>query len=230
MLSLEELKQINIDCYNLNKNKTKYTVIKEFTNKITGLNCYFLSVKGNNVLCFVGSHGVQDIVDDYKLFKGQMPVQAKQGLAIYKELQQKYSNILVTGHSLGGSVAQVIGATYGCLTYCFSPFGMGQHINKTCKNIINYGVETDIVYMINLEYQIGEIFLIESDKTNSSFFCNHNLNYLELGNKMLRVTLLFNGHLLQDYPAFSKAKLVDQAVLQKAIVQHYCKPGYVTQK
>ena len=78
------------------------------------------------------------------------------------DIVRKYGkeNVILTGHSLGGSEAQILGAKYGVETVTFAAYGTkylsGMEINYT-DNITNYGNAQDGVYVMNITKEVFEL-------------------------------------------------------------------------
>lgn len=221
MLSSEDLKQLNIISYN-SKNAQKYGLVKEYKCWHSGLNCCLFNYKNNIILCFVGTHGIQDILADVKLAMSLIPKQAEQAIPIYEQVRNKYQDFIITGHSLGGSIAQILGSRYGNKTFCFSPFGTKLFNKGYHKSVVNYGMESDAVYVRNIENQIGDSYLIPNPKTNNHFIVNGQINYkaIILGkNKMISL----RGHFLEDYEKLSSGLLLNESELYRQIISKYIK-------
>lgn len=70
-----------------------------------------------------------------------------------------------TGHSLGGSLAQLIGAKHGNETVTFNAYGIENIENidvNFSNNIVNYGNNNDLIY--NLGEHVGKTINIATDK------------------------------------------------------------------
>ena len=73
--------------------------------------------------------------------------------------QGKNYKIDFAGYSLGGTLAQLMGAKYGNETVTFNAFGIGQMKNAEINyknNIINYGHKYDKVYNMGKTMQVGK--------------------------------------------------------------------------
>ena len=97
-----------------------------------------------------------------------LPEQLKNARSVYYDYYKKYkgANIILTGHSLGGSIAQALGAETGAETITFSAYGIGNTYSPTFKyddNITNYGNAQDGVFVSNIDYQIGKTVVLNSN-------------------------------------------------------------------
>jgi hypothetical protein len=61
--------------------------------------------KDATVLAFAGTDSLLDVVVDLKQALGGMPTQYSQALTLTLKYQTQYSNLYLTGHSLGGGLA-----------------------------------------------------------------------------------------------------------------------------
>ncbi len=93
------------------------------------------------------------------------PSQIISAMNYYKEINKNFKNfnIIFTGHSLGGSIAQILGSQYGNKTYTFSAYGTAnllKHQIKNYENIVNIGNRQDPVFISNIQNQIGKTYII----------------------------------------------------------------------
>ena len=93
---------------------------------------------------------------------------------VKKEYPDK--DIISTGHSLGGSLAEIVGALNGELAVGFNAYGVRDLFNENAviqeDNIVNYVNTRDAVTMVNGENHIGEIYSVPNIGNN--FFGKHN--------------------------------------------------------
>ena len=156
----------------------------------------------------------------YEIFYGLYPFgnYANEVIEIYKDVvhkdftfpseNSKYSNvnpiskialgpaqITVTGHSLGGSIAQILGAKYGTETVTFGAYGTknfnGIKTNYT-NNITNYGNAQDGIFVKNIDNQIGKTMILNAKEKDGNSF---NINYKHHG---------FNPHYIQNFGDLSQ--------------------------
>ncbi|MBR1753497.1 hypothetical protein IJ732_01555, partial [bacterium] len=122
------------------------------------------------------------ITDVLQMGREKIPNQFKYAVELYNQVKyycQKNNltekEIIITGHSLGGSLAQLLGYFTGCQTVTFNAYGAADmlanadlirldSIKKTIA-IRNYGNINDLVFYGNITQHIGQVFIID---TNSS--------------------------------------------------------------
>ncbi|MBR1778612.1 MAG: DUF2974 domain-containing protein [Alphaproteobacteria bacterium] len=70
----------------------------------------FKDAKGPVIIAFRGSDEVKDITSAQQIIKGAKPEQFEDALRFYHQIRKQYPNaeIRATGHSLGGSLAQLL--------------------------------------------------------------------------------------------------------------------------
>lgn len=114
------------------------------------------------------NENLKDIKTDIQMGLGLLPNQYKNANAVYKEIKNSFSgsNIVVSGHSLGGSLAQLVSATNGCQAVTFNAYGTGDILsnmgmnNQKTMNIINYGNAEDAIFGMKYNKQPGLLFQI----------------------------------------------------------------------
>ena len=129
----EELRQCSISAYNPYENGIPSGYKLVAVSKVdpsTGFAAIALQKGDNIVIAFRGTEldDSQDIDNDYKMWiEKKIPPQINEAKNFIKTIQAdpkfKNKNITLTGHSLGGSLAQLIGAMYGYNTVTFNPYG-----------------------------------------------------------------------------------------------------------
>lgn len=110
---------------------------------------------------------LKDAGNDIQMGLEYLPFQMKDAEEAYLSTVNKYGkeNVILTGHSLGGSEAQILGAKYGVETVTFAAYGTkylsGMEINYT-DNITNYGNAQDGVYVMNIDGQLGKTVILNA--------------------------------------------------------------------
>lgn len=136
--------------------------------------------KGSDiVISYRGTDTPKDFIrSDIPMLTNFRPEQYQNANKVYQQIKQSYPNynITVTGHSLGGSLAQLVSAENGCPAVTFNAFGTGKILkdlgydNLNNLNIINYGNPNDIIFKSNCIQQPGQTFI-----TNTNFNNNNEL-------------------------------------------------------
>lgn len=76
----------------------------------------------------VAFRGTDELKDWFKADIPQplvLPRQYELGLEFAREMSERHGDVAVTGHSLGGGIAQFAGASLGLETWTFNPAGLG---------------------------------------------------------------------------------------------------------
>lgn len=123
------------------------------------------------VISYRGTDTARDWNDDFQMWKNQIPDQLQQANGVYKEIKKIFpnANITVTGHSLGGSLAQLVSAENGCQAVTFNAYGTGDilnnegYYNTKNLNIINYGNPYDPIFTDKYNAQPGRTFLTDTN-------------------------------------------------------------------
>ena len=175
-----------------------YKVVKSVDNKDTGFHAEVL-VKGNDVIvAYRGTDitSVQDIRNDVAMARNKIPAQATDAIKVYDQVKQDYPNsdITVTGHSLGGSLSQIVSSVRGCGAVTFNAYGTKDMFENSAnikeENIVNYVNEMDGVTMVNGENHVGEIYNVPNVAQDSkiSIKYKNNCHQLEgMGNLSERI-------------------------------------------
>lgn len=154
----------------------------------------------------------KDFMNDTSMLLSFLPKQMKDAEEAYLAMVKKYGkeNVILTGHSLGGSIVQILGAKYGAQTVTFSAFGTrnlrGVEINST-KNITNYGMIEDGIFRFNLDKQIGKTFIIDA-KNNYSINDKEDKHYY---------------HRLENYGDLSNGEEYNENDVDKEIIPKFVK-------
>ena len=162
----ENISDAYIISYSPDNSAYKYAVYKNIQNP------------NEIIIAYAGTDSPGDWISNAQMAINQLPGQYTQALNTYNAIKNENpnANITITGHSLGGSLAQLVGATTGANTVTFNSYGtskifesMGFNPNANYSNITNYNNSTDILNMINLiknVHNLGNNFIIESNITD----------------------------------------------------------------
>ena len=109
-----------------------------------------------------GTESIPDVISDIGMYLRKYTSQFNSAYIYYLKVKAKYENIVFTGHSLGGSIAQYLGNQVGNMTVTFEAYGVGQ-LYKThyTNNIINYGNLYDPVFLLSLSNQLGACYITD---------------------------------------------------------------------
>ena len=125
---------------------------KDYTSYASGFDGVAYGLDSNNdgiyeeiVITYAGSQElIQDwIINDGQIAIGVTPAQSTDALAFYAMVVGQYGsddiNISITGHSLGGALAQIVQSYFGNYTVTFNAPGMAQQTSGTgYNNVVNY--------------------------------------------------------------------------------------------
>ena len=164
-------------------NKPKVMDGWEYHRSSQGTNGFYSEIykKGNDIMIvFKGTdfnrHVIKDLDDDiYMDLLHRLPGQLKNARSVYNDYHRMYpdANIILTGNSLGGSIAQALGTETGSETITFSAYGVGNLYNVDVRytdNIINYGNAQDGVYVKNIDNQLGKTIILNTHKSDDEVF------------------------------------------------------------
>lgn len=159
----DDLKELNQSLYHGVKNFKEFKAVDNYSDNsgiLIGIykkdNEYFFTIKGTDWYRLD-----TDWQSNRAMCEGKIPKQYYSAEKFYKAIKDTYPNIIFTGYSLGGSIAQMLGSTFGNETICFEPYGAKnlKHGNYS-TNIINFGNLHDWVFMVNFKNQIGENYIM----------------------------------------------------------------------
>lgn len=172
----EDLKTMSIYSYKNNKTiPSGWKFIKNYSDNNSG---FYADVykKGNDIsIIYRGTDDKQDLINDIEMYTISTPKQINYAKKIFNEIKTNYpeAKIIHSGHSLGGSIAQVMSAVTNCKAVTFNAFGTSKILasmgynNIDKLNIINYGNPKDFIFGYNVENQPGTTYL-----TNTSLPAN----------------------------------------------------------
>lgn len=197
----EEMKQASTAVYGKSRMPAGYTrVSAPVENKKNG---FYAEVcgKGNDIVIVYRGTEIfsgRDLVNDVAMARGNIPAQATDALELHDKVKRENPNadITVTGHSLGGSLAQVVSGIRGTESVTFNAYGTGNLFKDSYKlktdNITNYVNEYDSLAMANVENNIGDTYAVTKHTEG-----------------------IFKDHLLEDMPPLeSRIKRTTEELLQ----------------
>ena len=174
----EELKNLAIYSYNLNnKYLPKEYHLEGISSEKNGFFACVLKKDKEIVIVFRGTElsDNNDLKDDLKMYLHKMPSQAKSANNLYNYVKKEYPNhnIVLVGHSLGGSLAQIIASIYNLDAITFNAFGIGNILKDSSKlhvdKIINYCNPDDPITTMKKSLHIGKCYFLQTRKDNNKF-------------------------------------------------------------
>ena len=171
---LENLSYCIYSKYKYNKPKN-WKRIKKYEQKKNGFYAEaFQNENGRVVLVYRGTdtgHGInelrKDLGADIKLSVKKIPQQAYDAYLAYEDINNRYDNVLVTGYSLGGSLAQIVCNETGAEGITFAAYGVGDIVaSKHTSQITNFGNENDPIFKWNMHNQLGTNYIIPDSDTS----------------------------------------------------------------
>ena len=148
-----------------------YKVVKSVDNKDTGFHAEVLANGNDIIVAYRGTDitSVQDIRNDVAMARNKIPAQATDAIKVYDQVKQDYPNsdVTVTGHSLGGSLSQIVSSVRGCEAVTFNAYGTKDMFKDPAsikeENIVNYVNEWDPITMSNAENHVGETYAVKGE-------------------------------------------------------------------
>lgn len=173
---IKDLQQLAGYVYKKNSQKPKcWLEIDDYNESITGMYAATFIKNNTIVISFRGTdkNSKRDVLNDIFMASNMLPPQIISAQKYYGEIKNKFPNkeIILTGHSLGGSLAQIVGSQTGDKTVTFGAYGTGNFVNsqiKSDRNITNYGNIEDPIFTSNIKNQIGKTMIISDDISDNS--------------------------------------------------------------
>lgn len=143
-----------------------YSLEESVRNPQTGFYADVLVGEDDVIIAIRGTNDKDDLNDDFAMARSRIPAQTRDALDLYNRVKKEYpdKNITSTGHSLGGSLAEIVGTLNGELAVGFNAYGVRDLFNENAviqeDNIVNYVNTQDAVTMVNGENHIGEIYSV----------------------------------------------------------------------
>ena len=174
----EILKQASIYVYHNGNAQLPagYRIINKAENKKNG---FYAEAYSNGKDIIIAYRGTDDINsdgnNDVAMIKTKIPNQAADAIAFHDKIQRENPNldIVVTGHSLGGSLSEIVSAIRKTLAITFNAYGIRDMFKQDGfkakeDNIVNYINEWDPFTMFNAENNLGEIYAVQNITKNLS--------------------------------------------------------------
>ena len=145
----------------------------------------------------IAMRGTDEVVNDLikedigHLAMKKLPNQYVDAQKFYEKVRKEFPNqeIIFTGHSLGGSLAQLMSNKTGDETVTFNAYGVRDilqgNVRDNLDNIRNYGHVDDTIYNTNLRNQLGKTYMIGYGKGNEYITKSPDGDYLG-GTKLLK--------------------------------------------
>lgn len=126
----------------------------------------------------------KDVANDLAMGIKKLPNQYADAQKFYEKVRKDFPNqeIIFTGHSLGGSLAQLMSNKTGHETVTFNAYGVRDilkgNVRDNLDNIRNYGNVDDSTYNLNLRNQLGKTYVIGNGKGSEYITKNSEGDYL----------------------------------------------------
>lgn len=148
-----------------------YSLAESVRDPQTGFYADVLVGEDDVIIAFRGTNNYwpirgTDLDDDLAMARSRIPAQTRDALDLYNKVKIEYPDkkIVLTGHSLGGSLAEIVGALNGELAVGFNAYGVRDLFNENTvileDNIVNYVNTQDAITVVNGENHIGETYSV----------------------------------------------------------------------
>ena len=181
----EKLKQASIYVYHGGNAQLPlgYRVIDKAENTENGFYAEAYSNGKDIIIAYRGTDDWQDRMVDLDMVRSQLPSQCIDAVRFYDKVanNNKNSDITVTGHSLGGSNAEIVSAIRGTVAVTFNAYGVRDMFTPYTRlkedNIVNYVNEMDGVTMVNGHNHLGKIYSVSDIVEHTENHSQNKLNY-----------------------------------------------------
>ena len=197
----EDCKILTSNVYNSNKKNVDNWQYSRSWYAQNGFHADVYKKQNNIMLVFRGTdlnnglvEGAKDMFANVQIVMRKFPNQLNHARNLYKYYKQNENNskIILTGHSLGGSIAQALGAETGAETVTFAAYGIANTHSPSFKytnNITNYGNSQDPVFVGNIDAQLGKTILLNTNIEANQLTKTHQKSY----------SINFNPHYMQNF-------------------------------
>lgn len=176
----EVLKQASIHVYHWKNAQLPagYRVIDKAENKENGFYAEAYSNGKDTIIAYRGTdpeirNTFPDLANDHEMARSKLPTQCIDAVRFYDKVADNNKNcdITITGHSLGGSNAEIVSAIRGTMAVTFNAYGVRDMFTPYTRlkedNIVNYVNEMDRITMVNGHNHLGEIYSVPNANKNS---------------------------------------------------------------
>ena len=154
-----------------------YFLTASVDNPNNGFYADVLYGKDDVIIAYRGTDDLDDGKNDIAMMKSKIPLQVTDANTLYNFVKLTYpnKNIALTGHSLGGSLADIVAGLNGDFAVSFNAYGVGNMLDNATindENIINYINTQDLITMSNSTNHIGTTYSIPD--MSQHFWEKHN--------------------------------------------------------
>lgn len=150
-------------------------------NKRSGFHGEAFYKNGKVVIAMRGTelNDIGDMSDDGNMYFGKkLPNQYVDAQKFYEKVRKDFPDqeIIFTGHSLGGSLAQLMSNKTGHEAVTFNAYGVADLLQGNINdnlNIRNYGNINDTVFNTNIDNQLGNTYMISNDNKNANYITSY---------------------------------------------------------
>lgn len=200
----------DVNGFEINHPPKGYEVVKVSPPSKTGFYACVLKKGDEIIIAYRGTDEKnKDLKSDIQIGSKNLPEQAKEANTFAIEVMDEFRGckIYVTGHSLGGALAQIVGSLFGLKTATFNPAGMDSVLRRGILKynpevIVNYHTEGDFLRKGWLFDDVGTNYIVEPIKKSKTINYNHilenmkPLNTAKIDTKAPHKTM---GERLMDY-------------------------------
>jgi len=148
---------------------------------------------GKIVIAFRGSDDAADLASDFRMMAGRTPEQLQNASAFVAKIKEQHpdAKIIVTGHSLGGSLTEMVASQYddvlGITFDAVGTKGVVENASTALKdnhNTVNYVINGDV--LSNADTHVGQVVLTDAVVQNGRVNSPHSIeNFIGNGNNSL---------------------------------------------
>lgn len=172
------------------------SLFPDYTASMTGFRAFVFQNKSEVVISFRGTDTARDWATNLTLGEGQLLQAAKLYVATQTYCQCK---VTLTGHSLGGGLAQVIAASSRTKGVAFDPAPFAAAISKLPKsafsNVISFRNSNDPLTMVSGGLTVGKMITVKNTAEISTFQSvalgtsfNHKMDFLFMAMQAVDLT------------------------------------------